>query len=200
VLLITGFWVGFANMLAFVNLSTVLMEHTPYDQLGRLLSTRQVVLAGVRVAALVGFGWLVDLTGNVRIGIGSMALLSLLGVFVAVTRFPEVWRYHLARVPRKGSMIEAAPEFRPLSGLRSRVERYLETHTTPEFAISEQRVLNLVALLILVIGWFALGVRIRMWAIGLAVTTILCLRVARTVVHRIGPWVAAGGRPPEPPA
>ncbi len=161
VLVVTGFWVGFANMLLFVNVSTVLMEHTPPDKIGRVITTRQVMVALIRVAALVGFGWLADQTG-VRLAILVMAGISFVGTLAATVRYPEMWRY---RSPVMARPPEVAPVARVTFGT---LNRYLEARTDAEFVVSEQRWLNLASLLIVGVGWAALLIIMPAQALGVA--------------------------------
>ena len=166
VLVVTGFWVGFANMLLFVNVSTIMMEHTPPDKIGRVITTRQVVVALMRVIALLGFGWLADAIG-VRPAILMMAGVSFVGTLVAVMRFPELWRYRspLAPSPEEGVVVRRPAGAGPLGP----VIRYLETHTDSEFVVAEQQWLNAASLLIIGVGWLALLVTMPAEAVGIAV-------------------------------
>jgi len=165
VLVVTGFWVGFANMLLFVNVSTILMEHTPPDKIGRVITTRQVMVALIRVIALLGFGWLADVIG-VRPAILMMAGVSFVGTLAATIKFPELWRYRspTAPPPEEGVVVRRpAPPAPP--GL---VVHYLEAHTDSEFVVAEQRWLNAASLLIVGVGWVALLVTMPVQALGIA--------------------------------
>ncbi|MDR7518770.1 MAG: MFS transporter, partial [Armatimonadota bacterium] len=145
-LIVSGFWVGFANMLVFVNVATLMMEHTPEDMMGRVVTARQILVALIRVAALLGFGALADLFGpqtGPRAAILAMAGISLLGTFVAAARFPVLWRYRIPVQPRVREI--AAPATAVAEGLAHRVApfgamaRFLIDRTDPEFDPAEQR-------------------------------------------------------------
>jgi MFS family permease len=97
-LVVAGFWVGFANTIVFINVSTVMMEHTPNTIIGRAITTRQVVVALVRVTALLFFGWLADAL-SIRASIIAMALVSLSGVVLVTLRLPQLWRYGATDAP-----------------------------------------------------------------------------------------------------
>lgn len=188
VLVVTGFWVGFANMLLFVNLSTVVMEYTPADRLGRVITTRQVVLAVVRLVSLVGFGWLADIVG-VRSAILAMAGLSLAGTAAAAALFPAAWRYGVqepSRAPIAQPALTPTPAaVPPLPPARGLLFQYLEAKVDPEFSIPEQARLNAISIGIVLLGWLILLARRPVEAIGVA------LVVAATVA--IAGWVRAWG-------
>jgi MFS family permease len=158
-LVVTGFWVGFANILVFVNVSTILMEHTPSDKLGRAITVRQIGVAVVRASALLGFGWLADLFG-VRETILAMAGLALAGTIVATLRFPALWRYSSAS-NRLAPRSYDRPHFPLLQQLvepsiSGVVLRLAGAHIDQEFAHNEQRWLNAACLTIVAFGWLVL--------------------------------------------
>ncbi len=165
-LVVTGFWVGFANMLLFVNTSTLLMEYTPPDRIGRVLSTRQVVLAAVRGASLILFGWLADLT-TVTASILTMAVFSFLATLAAVAWFPVLWKYRERVVPRTAEEVAVGREATPASRYGF-LRHHLEVHTAPEFAIAEQRWLNAAVQLVVGLGWLGLLAREPVGALGFA--------------------------------
>lgn len=183
-LVVTGFWVGFANMLMFVNVATVLMEHTPSGKMGRVLTTRQLVLAVVRVTALLVFGWLADLT-SVRIAILAMAAISLIGTMGAAVRFPAVWRYRVEATPTVGDA--RAVSGKPMAAPRffDIVTRFLGAHTAPEFTAAEQRWLNAVSLLVVGGGWLVLLVATPVQALGTVAAIAAAVGVA-TLARSIG--------------
>lgn len=159
-LVVTGFWVGFANILVFVNVSTLLMEHTPSDRLGRAITLRQIGVAIVRVSALLGFGWMADLVG-VREAILAMAWLALAGTTIATLRFPALWRYSsnpVRSVPRSHSGTYL-PLLRQLGepSISRAVLRLAGAHVDQEFAHDEQRWLNAACLVIVTVGWLVLA-------------------------------------------
>lgn len=171
VLVVTGFWVGFANMLVFVNVSTVMMEHTPSRVIGRVVTTRQILVALMRAAALLGFGALGDLVG-IRAAILAMAGISAVGTAVAAMRSPVLWWYRvpdLARVRDAG--LRAADAAGGLGGIGapfSALARVLLDRADPEFDPAEQRWLNLATLLIVAVGWLVLLVQLPIEALGVA--------------------------------
>lgn len=171
-LVITGFWVGFANMLAFVNMSTIIMEHTPESGMGRLISTRQVALAFVRVTGLIGFGWLADVTRNVRLAIVVMAFISFLGTLVVALRFPVIWRYRARAVTDARHVAPTGQETVPTLASSGFLNRHLEALIAPEYTIPEQHTLNKWTLLVLGTAWLALLARERLGAAGLALAII----------------------------
>ena len=171
VLVVTGFWVGFANMLVFVNVSTVMMEHTPSAVIGRAVTTRQILVALMRASALLGFGALGDLIG-IRAAILAMAGISAAGTVVAAVRFPVLWRYRVPDLPRAREAGLRAAEAAGGSGGKgapfSALARILLDRTDPEFDPAEQRWLNLATLLIVAVGWVVLLVQLPARALGVA--------------------------------
>ncbi len=184
-LVVSGFWVGFANMLMFVSTATVLMEHTQLDKIGRTLATRQIVLAIIRVTALLGFGWLADLT-SVRFAILTMATISFSASLGAAVLFPALWRYRVEAAQDQTHV--AVPSFFSALKSSSAVWRYFAARTEPEFITSEQRWLNVAVLLIVVSGWLALLVILPIQAFGILVTigvTFLVANLARSLARRL---------------
>ncbi|MDR7522173.1 MAG: MFS transporter [Armatimonadota bacterium] len=199
-LIVSGFWVGFANMLVFVNVATLMMEHTPEDMMGRVVTARQILVALIRVAALLGFGALADLFGpqtGPRAAILAMAGISLVGTFVAAARFPVLWRYRIPIQPRVG---ETAPVTAVAEGLAHRIApfgaiiRVLIDRTDPEFDPAEQRWLNAATLLIVGVGWLVLLMVQPPQAFGIAAAvavSILIAHLVRVMAGRL--WPSAGG-------
>lgn len=197
VLLVTGFWVGFANMLLFVNVSTLVMEHTPTDKVGRVITTRQVLVALMRVAALLGFGKLADAAG-IRVAIVAMASISLLGTTLAARFFPVLWRYRAVEPKRRvdiQAVLAGSGSFPSLGADRSllpalssiwAVLRSTVSAVDPEFEASEQRWLNKATLLIVGVGWFALFMQAPTQALGLAATVAVAVIVAKVVKEVAG--------------
>lgn len=190
-LVIAGFWVGFANMLVFVNVSTIMMEHTPADKLGRVITTRQVALALMRATALLGFGWLADQT-TVRGAILAMAGISVAGTLLARLRFPALWRYGLeeAPVPRRvapapagvmadldGRLVEPALSFT--------LGRLLRADIDPEFDEAEQRWLNAAVMIIVGAGWLALAATAPLQTAAMTGAVVVALGVAH-LIRRAG--------------
>ena len=100
-LLVTGFGVGFTNTLSFVGLSTLLMEYTPSNLMGRVVSTRQMALHMVRIASPLIFGSLADDVG-VSTAIFLMTLVGAVGTAViATTLVPLLRRIDSMGPPRQ---------------------------------------------------------------------------------------------------
>jgi MFS family permease len=98
-LLMTGFGVGFANTLSFVGISTLLMEYTPSNLMGRVVSTRQLALHMVRITSPLLFGNIGDHVG-VPAAIALMTLLGAAGTsIVSLTLVPL-----LRRVDSQGAL------------------------------------------------------------------------------------------------
>jgi MFS family permease len=191
-LVVAGFWVGFANMVLFVMAATVMMEHTPEDRIGRVITTRQILVAFVRTSALVGFGWLADQriasfddpTG-VRTAILAMAAISCAGTLVAIVLFPALWRYRVAVAPAPPPPRVALPvaTLGEMEGARAApglLIRYLDDHADPEFIVSEQRWLNAAVLAIVGVGWLVLLATLPVPALG-----ILAVVAGTAVVYEL---------------
>lgn len=91
-LLAAAFAVGFANTLYFVGIGTVLMEYTPSNLVGRVVSTRQLALGLVRVASPLAFGGLAEVIG-VRVAIVAMAGLGAVGTAMVAGLSPAIRRF-----------------------------------------------------------------------------------------------------------
>lgn len=158
ILLMTAFAVGFSNTLYYVGLGTVLMEYTPSDLVGRVVSTRQVALASARVVSPLVFGAIATVSG-IRASILLMAIVGAVGTAIAVLRNPSVWQFDRERKPGT-------------SRSWSVVKRFTEP-TDPDFEEGPQRLLNAVAILAAVIAWS--GVAIRNREAGLALLFVIPL-------------------------
>jgi MFS family permease len=166
-LVTTGFWVGFANIIVFVNVGTIMMEHTPTDRIGRAITVRQVSLAMVRVAALLGFGWLADVVG-IREAILAMAGVAGAGSIVAGVMFPALWRYRAAPSPPS---IEVSPQVeRQLAepAWSYTLNRAIAARLEPDFVAEEQRWLNAATMGIVGLGWGLLLLTSAVHAVGIA--------------------------------
>jgi len=146
------FWVGVANIVLFISLSTTIMELTPQGMLGRVLTTRQVALAVVRVLSMLVFGELADLIG-VRIAVLGMSGLSLIGIALGLIAFPEILRLG-------GTTEKTAAVIPSLGGVLRRVYRQLVATLIGAmdtvYRIEPQRMLNAAVLLIVGTAWLAL--------------------------------------------
>lgn len=146
------FWVGFANIALFIGLSTTIMEVTPDDMLGRVIAIRQVSLTAVRLTAMVGFGYMADRVG-IRESVLGMAGLSLVGLLIGLTLFPEVGGFGSgATVSHKGGRKSAAP-------VLSRAAQVLIDATDPAYPNVPQRSLNAVVSIIVGAVWIALLIK-----------------------------------------
>ena len=146
------FWVGVANIVLFISLSTTIMEVTPQGMLGRVLTTRQVALAVVRVLSMLVFGELADLIG-VRIAVLGMSGLSLIGIALGLIAFPEILRLG-------GTTEKTAAVIPSLGGVLRGVYRQLVATLIGAmdtvYRIEPQRMLNAAVLLIVGTAWLAL--------------------------------------------
>lgn len=186
VFVVANFWTGFANMLVFISVATILMEYTPSDKLGRAITTRQILVALMRTTSLVVFGWLADAVG-VRFSILTMAILSAAGTLLAALRFPALWDYRMAvtsttqlRVGVAGSL-----ERHALPSLLA----YLASRSSPEFVVDEQVWLNAISIAMVSIAWLLLIVILPFQAFALAavvVGTILAATSVRRLVSKLG--------------
>ncbi len=172
------FWVGVANIVLFISLAATIMEVTPQGMLGRVLTTRQVALAAVRVLSMLVFGELADLVG-VRIAVLGMAGLSLVGVAVGLTAFPEILR--LGGTPKK----PAAAMISGLTGVFQTAYRHsaatlIGTMDTV-YRIVPQRMLNTAVLLIVGAAWLA--VMLTRLDLALFVAAVVTAAVIARVLH-----------------
>jgi len=178
------FWVGFSNMIVFVGVTTIIMERTPSDKIGRVVTTRQVFVALIRVVALVGFGWIADSFG-IREAIVLMAGISLAGTVGAAIRYPALWRYSLGRLRPLVDKSEANGPILAENGATGIVKRFLEGQTSPEFVVSEQKSLSFVTSIITIAGLLLLFATLPLEALGLVVA-IAGAVVAAVVVRFAG--------------
>ncbi|MGQ0569461.1 MAG: MFS transporter [Armatimonadota bacterium] len=179
-LVVAGFWVGFSNIVVFVNVGTVIMEHTPADRIGRAIAVRQIGVSLVRVVALLGFGSLGDRIG-VRPSILAMAGLSLMGAVAAAIRYPTLLRYR-ADEPSTAIKRDTQPARRLGEPMLSWVmSRLIGARVEPEFIVAEQRWLNGASLLIVGLGWFLLLTALPIPALGLAGTVAAAVGLAAFV-------------------
>jgi MFS family permease len=181
---VAGFWVGFSNIVFLANVSTLVMEQSSADRVGRTVSVYQVAQAFMRVSSLLLFGWLADKT-SVRVAIVSMAATSFGGVLVATVRFPGLWRLpFLAEAPawRDGKIGSVG------RGLSDVLRQSLERYVASEFSIPEQRWLNGAALAVLGVSWVALFARQPLPAVataGVAIATLWAALTLRMVARRV---------------
>ncbi|MDR7556784.1 MAG: MFS transporter [Armatimonadota bacterium] len=183
-LVVANFWAGFANMIVFISVATILMEYTPADKMGRTITTRQVLVALMRAVSLVGFGWVADAVG-VRFSILAMATISTIGTLLAAIRFPSVWHYD-------GRAIGANTRL----GIGVFAERILSDffvslvdRCSPEFAREEQVWLNSVVLAMVAAFWLVFLVAFPLQnviATGVVAATVIAAVVVRALITRFG--------------
>jgi len=156
-LLVTAFVVGFANTLHYVGLSTVLMEYTPTNLIGRVVSTRQVALAAARVVSPIVFGALAEAAG-IRVAIVVMALVGTVATGLTAWRYPSVRRFDQGKD-------------RAASGLRT-LPAVVGGPTDPEFQEPQQRVLNVAIMVLVLVGWAGIAVKHTQLAVTLLIAAI----------------------------
>jgi hypothetical protein len=147
------------------------------------------MVALIRVIALLGFGWLADVTG-VRPAILVMAGIAFVGTLAATIKYPELWQYRSRTEPppEEGVAVRQPAVAGPL-GL---VMHYLETHTDTKFVVAEQRWLNAASLLIIGVGWVAVLVTMPVQALGIAVVIAVAIGGAglvRVAAQRLKPML-----------
>ncbi len=177
-LLLAGFAVGFANTCYYVGLLTVVMEHTPQEVMGRVISSRQVGLRIVNLIAPLLFGVLADTIG-VREAIVTMAVVSAVGTAATVLTHPVLMR------------IDAPDSSEQTFAIARRVWRTIMDPVAPLYDTVQQRRLNLVAICLVILGWIGLFYRIPRagpWLL-LVVFTIASLgSVMRGVLAPLTRW------------
>jgi MFS family permease len=139
-LLLTAFGVGFANTTYLVGLSTVLMEHTPGQLIGRVIAIRQVAIGFLRVVVPLVFGLIADNFG-VRGAVLGLAATGAIGTAL-VMRNPATRKFDTGPAEIDERMFAF---FRRAVGAPS-----------PEFEAVHQRWLNLAALGVAFAGWFGI--------------------------------------------
>jgi len=171
------FWVGAANIILYVSLSTTIMEVTPEHMLGRVLTTRQVALAVIRVLAMLLFGALADLIG-IRQAVVLMGVVSVAGVVAGLIRFPEIPA--IGTVIRPGDASVRKPAFSSI-----RFGGLLLNACDPGYAGVPQRNLNAAVLVIVVVAWGSLLLLETRGALG-----ILAVVGAAVAAKAIQQWWA----------
>lgn len=165
------FWVGFANIVIYVSLATTLIQVTPSHIIGRVLATRQVGVAGVRVLAMLTFGFLADRVG-VREAVSGMAGLSLAGTVAAFLLFPEIGR--LGAQPDERTLVPSAGSSAVRRAYRQVVYTLVEATDTAHEA-RPQQMLNAAVLAVVGAAWCALLFTSRWLALyitGVAVAAV----------------------------
>lgn len=145
-LLIAMFLWGFGNIVLLISLLTLLMEITPQEMLGRVISNRQVAIGVVDTLTLLGFGALADLLG-VRESILGMAGLTMVLLLLWIWRNPEV-----------------AQDSR---GWWEVLWRWITGSVDPEYDEGQQRWLNLITMAIVLVGWVIFTFRQPAFGLGI---------------------------------
>lgn len=156
-LLLTAFAVGFANTLYYVGLGTVLMEYTPSELMGRVVSTRQLALAVTRVSSPLIFGAVAEIAG-IREAIYIMAAVGAVGTLTAVWRYPSVRQFD-RDWQTSGPWLSAL------------LKPFVEP-VDPEFQEAPQRWLNVLSLLVAALGWLIIAFANLMAALALLVAAV----------------------------
>ncbi len=171
-LLVSAFAVGFSNTLNYVGMTTVLMEHTPQEIIGRVMSTRQVGLGAVRILSPLVFGALGDVLG-IRSAIKIMALVGAIGTAAVVIASPTLRRFDSSVVSSPGRVYHL---WHSVFG-----------RTNPEFDSAQQAALNSVAVVIALLVWVGLAYRVPLHAIGFLLATVALVYLGNVARHILWP-------------
>jgi MFS family permease len=174
-LLMTAFMVGFANTLYAVGLSTVLMDHTPSELIGRVSSTRQVAQGFVRIVSPLIFGAFADKVG-VRVSMLGMAVVGALGSALVVVAHPSVRKFDI------GAWRLDEQVFAILGAALGQVN--------PEFEPMRQKWMSLASLLFVLAGWLGLLYRSPVHAVW-ALSAVLILGLVGAAIHE-RKWLQGG--------
>jgi MFS family permease len=175
-LMITAFAVGFANTLYAVGLSTILMDHTPSELMGRVASTRQVGQGLVRIVAPLIFGAIADKYG-IRVSMLGMAMVGALGSALVVVSHPFLWRFDAGT---RSSWHERLFGFaRPVIG-----------QTNPEFAATQQNWMSLLSLLLVFLSWLGLFYRFPVRGVGVFLVVLILAWAGAAIQRR--KWLQGG--------
>src|SRR5713226_8375291 len=138
-LMMTAFLVGFANTLYYVGLSTVVMEHTPAELIGRVSSIRQAAIGCVRIAAPLVLGAIAD-QYSVRASMLGLAAVGAIGTAFVVIANPLISSFDASVGDRERT-------FWGLGGIGK---------ASPEFEAKQQVWLSSVSLAIAFAGWIGI--------------------------------------------
>jgi MFS family permease len=172
-LIMTAFVVGFANTLYYVGLSTVVMEHTPAELIGRVASIRQAAIGSVRIAAPLVLGAIAD-QYSVRASMLGLAAAGAIGTLFVVIANPLISTFDAGTGGRE----------RMFAGL-GRIGK-----VSPEFEAKQQGWLSSVSLGIAFAGWIGIYLSSPAHAIGV-LAAVLLLGVVGSAVHR-RKWLLGG--------
>ncbi|OLC28659.1 MAG: hypothetical protein AUH31_08605 [Armatimonadetes bacterium 13_1_40CM_64_14] len=157
-LMLTGFAVGFANTLYYVGVTTVLMERTPSELFGRVISTRQVATGFLRVVAPLAFGSIADNFG-VRFSIVLLAVVGAVGTALVVINNPATRNFDAGPSDLKERMFAIA--------------RRLGGKASPEFEATQQTWLSLTALGVVLVGWLGIYNFSPVRALGVLISVLM---------------------------
>jgi MFS family permease len=167
-LLVTAFGVGFANTLNSVSLTTVLMEHTPQEVLGRVISTRQVAFGTIRILSPLVFGALGDAIG-IRQAMLAMVSAGAIGTSLVAVMSPALRHFDRVEPSDTRGRIPVL-----VSILRS---------TKPEFDGAQQIRLNYATISAVAIAWLGLAYHAWYGALG-ALLAILGVAYIGSLIRR----------------
>jgi len=164
-LLLTSFAMGFANTLNYVGVLTVLMERTPQQFIGRVMSSRQVAISGVRVLSPLIFGVLAEVAG-VRQAILFMALIATGGTLAVVSRHPI-----LRDIDTGPQKVKSTKSTERIFGILAKVIGPVD----PSLDAEQQRKLNVISIGIFALSFLWISYRDNigreiLWLISLALT------------------------------
>lgn len=170
-LMVTAFAVGFANTLRYVGIGTVLMERTPSDLVGRVISTRQLALGLIQVISPLVFGGLAETVG-VRNSIVIMSLIGTAGTIFVLGTNPAIRRFDSDFVGNESYWLHWRSIAAPID---------------TDFDPRQQRRMNLITLVSATVSIFvlvhrspAIAVGLLAIVIGLAYGGVLAKRAGRS--------------------
>jgi len=170
-LLLTGFAVGFANTFYYVGQLTLLMERTPQELIGRVMSTRQTALSSVRVLAPLIFGALAEKIG-IRQAVIAMALVGATGTAAAVASHPVLIRFDRAASKNEHSF-----------AMRWLVSGPVD----PMYDQAQQKWMNVMAIGLFLVGWLWLFYSVPQYAVRVAL--MLGLTALIGILARSRGWI-----------
>ncbi|MDR7401363.1 MAG: MFS transporter [Armatimonadota bacterium] len=182
----SAFGVGFGNTLGVISLMTILMEATPKQMLGRVVSVRQMALASVRIMTPLLFGVVGDFAG-VRESVLVLAALGISGLLAVAFGGSALWRSDQVHgIPVMGE-----------HGIRREIEggRALETQG------DSHSVLNALAVFLTLLGVGGLAYVSLPNAVGLVIAAFLSVGLGGLLRTCLAFWkakVTANRRSVEP--
>lgn len=181
-LLLAGFTFGFANTFYYIGILTMLMEYTPQDVIGRVISFRQFALRTVNIVSPIFFGVIADVIG-VRQAIVAMALTSAAGTGVLVALNPA-----LRNLDKEGREVQDRAGERPKGSIGDRMFdfwRFITGSVVSVYQEGEQRLLSAISILVVALGWIVL--LYRQLAPGLFLTwVVVTMAILGSLARRLG--------------